>query len=53
LENIISIVPVEGAVLVTFGLRNGETRTYSYTGANADLVLAGADPADLIGVRVR
>ena len=53
-ENVISVVPLsEGEVLVTFALRNGETRVYAYSGATADLVLAGADPADFIGVRVR
>lgn len=52
-ENIISIVPVgEAEVWVTFALRDGETRVYSYTGLDAARVLMGADPANLSGERV-
>jgi hypothetical protein len=51
-ENIISLVPLEDSVLVTFACRNGETRVYEYTGPDAALVLAGADPANLNGARV-
>lgn len=49
-ENIVSVVPVsEAEVWVTFSCRNGEIRTYSYTGLDAARVLAGADPANLNG----
>jgi hypothetical protein len=52
-DNIIEITPVsEAEVLVTFSCRNGEIRTYSYTGLDAARVLAGADPANLSGERV-
>lgn len=52
-ENIVSIVPVsEAEVWVTFALRNGEMRTYAYTGLDAARVLTGSDPANLSGERV-
>lgn len=59
-ENITSIVPSAGtlmgeddAVLVTFQMKNGGTRTYRYTGKDAIAVMKGSDPADLDGERVR
>ena len=52
-ENIISIVPVsDSEVWVTFALRNGETRVYSYTGLDPARVLTGTDPANPSGDRV-
>jgi len=59
-ENIIAIVPSAGtilgeddAVLVTFRMKNGATRTYRYVGRDAIAVMNGSDPADLDGERVR
>jgi hypothetical protein len=52
-HNIIAIVPAsEDAVLVTFKIKNGSTRTYRYEGMDALAVLNGSDPADLQGERV-
>jgi hypothetical protein len=58
-SNIIATVPSVGtilgeddSVLVTFKLKNGSTRTYKYTGADAIAVVTGSDPADLDGERV-
>jgi hypothetical protein len=58
-NNIIAITPSAGtlggendAVLVTFRMKNGGTRTYRYEGMDALAVLNGSDPADLNGERV-
>lgn len=39
-------------VLVTFKTHGGGTRTYAYSGSDAEAILAGADPAQFSGTRV-
>jgi hypothetical protein len=38
-------IPGKGIVEVTFALKNGRSRTYTYSGDAAAKILVGADPA--------
>ena len=51
--NIISVVPTEAGIVVTFQTKDGGSRAYLYEGTAAEAILRGADPAGYRGERIK